>query len=152
MDLLSNYVTLRALDNSSHATIQRVNALEFSVRPIAYQDPLSESVFGSQMLTWSSLFDQKQTTVAPMCRTIERKYEGFITLCSQKHEEDHLQLECRTPKLNWTLSNMLLLLQMLQVMVPRLEDMLDTLDMHCVKQSNIMPVDTCTQLKWSSMP
>ena len=53
-----------------------------------------------------------------------------------------MQLECRTPILkNRTISNMLMLLQM-QVLVPRWEGLLDTLDMSChsyVKQR--MPLD-----------
>ena len=67
-----------------------------------------------------------------------------ITLCSQEHEEDQLQLERRTLILkNWTIGNMLLLLQM-QVLVPRLEGLLDTLDMYSniyVQHSNMMPLD-----------
>ena len=55
-----------------------------------------------------------------------------------------MQLKCGTPILkNWTISNMLLLLQM-QVLVPRLKGLLDTLNMSChpyVKQSNRMPLD-----------
>ena len=62
----------------------------------------------------------------PWRQSVQRlngEYDGSITLCSQKHEEDQLQLECRTPILKeWTISNMLMLLQMVQVLVPRLED------------------------------
>ncbi len=62
-----------------------------------------------------------------LCRA--RKLLRSITLCYQEHEEDQLQLECRTQILkNWTINNILLLLQM-QVLVPRLEGVLDTLDM-----------------------
>ena len=55
------------------------------------------------------------------------KYDGPVTLYSQKHVEDQLQLECRTPILKeWTISNMLLWIQ--KGLVPRLDGMLDTLD------------------------
>ena len=40
----------------------------------------------------------------------------------------------------WIIGSMLLLLQM-QVLVPWLEGLFDTLDMLCVKQSNRMPLD-----------
>ena len=82
--------------------------------------------------------------MSQICRAYERKLRWSIKLCSQKHEEDQLHLECRTPILkNWTISNMLTLLQM-QVLAPCLEGVLDTLDMSCrpyVKQSNRMPLD-----------
>ncbi len=65
------------------------------------------------------------------CQFVERlnvKYDGATTLCSQKHEEDQLQRQYQTRILKWSISNMLLFRQM-QVLVPRLEGLLDTLDM-----------------------
>ena len=41
MNVLLTYVRLRVLDNSSHATIQRVNALGLSVKPITYHCPFT---------------------------------------------------------------------------------------------------------------
>ena len=43
MNVLLSYVRLRVLDNSSHATIQRVglNALGLSVKPITYHGPFT---------------------------------------------------------------------------------------------------------------
>ena len=65
--------------------------------------------------------------MAPICRAIEHKVYGPITLYSQKHVDDQLQLECRTPILKeWTISNTLLWIQ--KCLVPRLDGMLDTLD------------------------
>ena len=71
---------------------------------------------------------------------LDVKYDGATTLCSQKHEEDQLQREYQTRILKWTISSMLLFLQM-QVLVPRLEGVLVTHDMPGVIHSNRMSLD-----------
>ena len=49
MNVRSNYA--RVLDNSGPATIQRVDALRLSVRPIAYHGPFTKLLFCS--CAWS---------------------------------------------------------------------------------------------------
>ena len=45
-------------------------------------------------MTWHSLFDQNPKNHGANLSSDWPKYEGPITLCSQKHEEDQLQLQC----------------------------------------------------------
>ena len=67
--------------------------------------------------------------MAPICRAIEHKvrWSHHVVLSETRGGSVQLQLECRTPILKeWTISNTLLWIQ--KGLVPRLDGMLDTLD------------------------
>ena len=73
MNVLSNYA--RVLDNSGPATIQRVNALRLSVRPIACHGPFTKLLFYS--CAWS--VDMPDDT---LCVFRITKFPAWNSLCT----------------------------------------------------------------------
>ena len=80
MNVLSNYVRLSILDNSSPATIQRVNALGLSVRPIASRGPFHVVAL---QCAWS--IDMPDDTLDELC---ESQSSLFRTHCILQDEHE----------------------------------------------------------------